>query len=96
MGTDFSAAQQRKMRLSLKLLDILRILPYHGVEGGGSALSSCGSLADANLIGIRKVRQSSVHRDHGRVPEENAEGNGLLLLLLSGLLFILIFLPVVT
>lgn len=41
------------------------------------------------------MKQSPVQRHNHRVPEENAEGNGLLWLLLSGLLFILIFLPVV-
>lgn len=42
------------------------------------------------------MRQSPVRRDNHRIPEEHAEGNGLLWLLLSGLLFILTFLPVVS
>lgn len=41
------------------------------------------------------MRQAPVQRNHHRVPEDRAEGNGLWLLLLSGLLFILILLPVV-
>lgn len=41
------------------------------------------------------MRQHPVQRHNHRVPEQDSEGNGLLWLLLSGLLFILTFLPVV-
>ena len=41
------------------------------------------------------MRHSPVQRHQNRVPEEDSEGNGLLWLLLSGLLFVLVLLPVV-